>query len=208
VTDESKPNPSAGMVNREVLIHNLRLSFRSPAKAGRDSIGLLQARYVRALYDVAGFLTSIGAGDDIARKFIELADAIGQLRNGTVADIVRPATVGGRGPDGLIVWSLRAEVAIGLECLVRSRKMKKGKAAEYIAENWPEFDRLKRNTGASLKGSILSWRRNIDQRNAPEANDLLAHERKFFEQHGAAEMFALGEQVLANAAAETSRATF
>jgi hypothetical protein len=91
-------NPAAVMRNREALIYNLRLSFQSPAKAGRDSTELLQARYVRALCDVAGFLAS--ADEDIARRFTELADAIGQLCNGTVAEVLRPATPQSRPPMG------------------------------------------------------------------------------------------------------------
>jgi hypothetical protein len=93
VTDE--PNPAAVMANREALLRNLEIVFGSPNKAGGpDDIATLQARYVVALGHVAGFLNASRA-EGLALKFLELADAIGQLKNGTVADVVRPAAAGG-----------------------------------------------------------------------------------------------------------------
>jgi hypothetical protein len=148
---------------------------------------------------------------DLALKIIGLADAIGQLRNGTVADVVRLTRAGGRGPDGIVAWSLRAEVDKGLECILRSGKMKTiEKAAKYIADNY-DFDRLKRNPSASLATSILSWRRRILAGRVPEAEYVLADRRSFFEEHGnrsPAEMFALGERLLAQAAERTTKAVF
>jgi hypothetical protein len=89
MTDE--PNPAAVMANREALIRNLEVVFGSPNKAGGpDDIATLQARYVVALGHVAGFLNASRA-EGLALKFLALADAIGQLKNGTVADVVRPA---------------------------------------------------------------------------------------------------------------------
>jgi hypothetical protein len=211
---DQMPNPAAVMANRAVLIRNLRFFLLSPnkKKAGHDNITTLQSRYVAALGEVAHFLTAVGE-EDLALKFIGLADAIGQLKNGTVADVVRPTPAGGRGPDGIVPWSLRHEVVIGLKCILGKMKTK-GKAAKYIADRYPVFDRLKRNPEASLASSILSWRRRIDDGAVPEeAEDILAHERRFFAQYGGenrspAEMFALGEQLLAQAAERTTRAVF
>jgi hypothetical protein len=166
-----------------------------------------------ALYQVTNFLKASGASEDIVRGFIYLTDAIGQLRNGTVADVVRRTPAGGHGPDGTVVWSLRAEVDKGLECILRSGKMKTQDAAKYVAYNYPVFNRLKRKPKASLAKSILSWRRRINDGKVPEAEDVLAHRRSFFEQHGGdnrspAEMFALGERLLAEAAELTAKAVF
>jgi hypothetical protein len=69
---------------------------RPTRPAGPDDIATLQARYVVALGHVAGFLNASRA-EGLALKFLELADPIGQLKNGTVADVVRPAQVGNAG---------------------------------------------------------------------------------------------------------------
>ena len=97
MTDEPEqmPNPAAVMRNREELIHQLRRWLLSPNKAGGpDDIITLQARYVAALGEVETFLRAAGE-DDLALKFVGLAGAIGELRNGTVADVVRSAAAGG-----------------------------------------------------------------------------------------------------------------
>jgi hypothetical protein len=192
-----------------VLMRELRV-LRRPH---RDRIAL-QSQFVVALGHFAKFLAAEGAKDE-ALKIIGLADVIGQLRNGTVADVLRPAPLGGgRGPDGIMVWSLRHEVVIGLKCILMSGKMKTIEAAEYIADNYPDFDRLKRFPEASLAKSILAWRRRIDDGDVPEeAEDLLIHERRFFEQHGGenrspAEMFALGEELLAQAVERLRKSVF
>jgi hypothetical protein len=179
---------------------------------------------VAALIEWTKFLGAAGASEDITLKIVGLADAIGQLQNGTVADVVRPTRGGGRGPDGIVAWSLRYDVFIGLECILRSGKTKTiEKAAKYIADNYypvfdrlkrnpkASFDRLKRNRKASLAKAILSWRRRINDGKVPEAEDMLAHQRSFFKQHGdssPAEWFALGERLLAQAADRTTKAVF
>jgi hypothetical protein len=89
VTDE--PNPAAVMANREALLQNLGNILLSPNKVGEDDIATLQARYTVALVHVANFLKASGADEDIVRKFLELADAIGQLKHGAVADVLRGA---------------------------------------------------------------------------------------------------------------------
>jgi hypothetical protein len=214
MTDE--PDPMSVMVAG--LIHKLGRLLLSPNKAGRDDIITLQARYVAVLAEVAKFLKAAGAQlkaaghEDISLKILVLADAIEQLRNGTVADVLQHTPVGGRGPDGIVLWGLRHEVVIGLECLLRSRKFKTHeKTAKYIADEYPVFDRLKRDPSDSLTTSILSWRRRINDGDVPEAEDVLAHQRRFFEQYGGDdrspnEMFAVGEQLLAQAAERVTKA--
>jgi hypothetical protein len=192
------------------LLRELRV-LRRPY---RDRIAL-QSQYSVALGHFAKFLAAEGANDE-ALKIVGLAGAIGQLRNGPpVADVLQPASFGsGRGPDGIMVWSLRHEVVIGLKCILMSGKMKTVEAAEYIADNYPDFDRLKRSPKASLAKSILAWRRRIDDGDVPEeAEDLLAHERRFFERHGGenrspAEMFGLAKRLLAEAAERTTKSVF
>jgi hypothetical protein len=203
----SEPDPTQVAADLAVLIHNLRNVFCTPTKPNHDDP--IQARYAVALGQVAEYLGRHEAGDDIARRFIELAGAMSGLCNGTVADVLRPATVGGRGPDGLVIWSYRAGVVKGLECILRSRKITTKKAAaEHIASKYTVFDRLKRNPGASLEKSILSWQRYINEGKVPASEDVQAHQHKFFEQHNypPTEMFALGERVLAEAAEIVMRA--
>jgi hypothetical protein len=215
MTDEpdQMPNLAAVMRNREELIHQLRRWLLSPNKAGPDDIITLQARYVAALGEVETFLRAAGE-DDLALKFVGLAGAIGELRKGTVADVVRPTPAGGASPDGIMVWSLREDVVIGLECILKSGKKKTlDKAAQYIADKYPVFNQLKRNSTHSLDTSILSWRRYINNGEVPEAETVLARQHSFFERHGGddcspAEMFALGEQLLAEVADRTTKAVF
>jgi hypothetical protein len=217
MTDEPNQLPKAAAV--AVLIERLRVLL-SPHD---DDVIKLQSQFVVALGSVAKFLAGEGR-KDLALKFIGLADAIGQLKNGIVADVVRPTPGVGRGPDGIVVWSLRHEVVKGLE-LIRGKMGTIEKAAKYIADNYPgfdrlkrnpkaSFDRLKRNRKASLAKAILSWRRRIYDGDVPEAEvDTLAHHRSFFEQYGSenrsrAEMFALGKRLLDQAAERTTKAVF
>jgi hypothetical protein len=208
VTDE--PNPAAVMANREALLQNLGNIFPI-SEADQSDVIKLQSWYMLALKQVIDFLKAARASEDTVRGFIFLMDAIGQLRNGTVADVVRSSRIG-RGPDGLVVWSYRHEVVIGLECILKSGKMKgKKAAAQHIADNYEPFHRLKRDTNDSLKKSILSWRRYIHDKKVPESEDFQKRQREFFEQHSglsSAEMYALGEQLLAEAAEHTLKAVF
>jgi hypothetical protein len=187
-----------------LLIERLRV-LQSP----HDDVITLQSHYAVALWAVAKFLDKAGE-KDLALKIIVLEDALVQLRHGTVADVVRPTSADTRGPDGILLWSQRHEVVKGLECILRSRKMKTiESAAKYIAKNYPAFDRLKRNTDASLPTSIASWRSGIRKGKVPGAEDMLAHERSFFEQYGdlpPTEMFELAKQLLAQAAERTTKA--
>jgi hypothetical protein len=193
----------------ERLKRKLRKAFR---KHDYDDTIALQDGYVDALDHVAEFFDRAGIDEGIAGKFAELAHAIWGLRYGTVAKSVRPAKVGGQGPDGVTVWCLRADVVIGLECILKSQKKKKRDAAEYIAKKYPIFDRLKRKPGASLTTSILSWRDRINAGKAPESV-ALPDQHSFFQQHcsddlSPTEMFALGEDVLREAAKNTTKAAF
>jgi hypothetical protein len=215
MTDKPNQTPTAAAVMADLatLTHNLRNSFRIPSKSGIDDTITLQARYVVALGNVAEFLGRGGAGEDVAQKFIELAGALDNLRNGVVAEVLSPTSFGGgRGPDGTVAWSYRFDVVIGLECILRSGKKNTNKeAAEHIARKYPAFDRLKRDPSDTLSTSVLSWRRQINEGKVPESKYMQAHQHKFFEQHAnlpPSEMFALGERLLAEAAERTTKAVF
>jgi hypothetical protein len=212
MTDE--PNPAAVMRNRQELIQNLRWLLLSPRKDGRpDDKTMLQTRYAGALKEITAFLAAAGE-DELAAKFTRLMEAVLQLRNGVVDDILSKTPAGGRSPDGRMVWLLRGEVFIGLKFILVSRKKKTQEmAAKHIANKYPAFDRLKRTSNASLTTSILSWCRHIEDESAPGAEDILDRERNLFAQYGGddrppAEMFAHGEQLLAGAAELTRKVMF
>src|SRR4051794_1437575 len=57
---------------------------------------------------------------DVSNQFLELACAIGELRYGIVANYLRPAKVGGRGPGRIAKWIPRAKLVTGLECILKS----------------------------------------------------------------------------------------
>jgi hypothetical protein len=189
------------------LRRKLRKTF---PKDNYDDTLTVQHRYVEGLDHLTEFFNRVGMDEHISGKFNELAHAIWGLRNGTVATCVRPAKVGGQGPDGATAWLLRADVVIGLECILRSRKMKKQEAAEYIAKEYAIFNRLKRGPSASLPTSILSWRDRINSGKVSPGIEL-PDQSKFFQQHNGddlspTEMFGLGEEVLRNAAKVTATA--
>jgi hypothetical protein len=208
----TKPDPAAVIANLEVLTSRLRAFFETEA-----DYAVMQDRYVGALQEIANFLQQSGVDEDIAHKFTELASAIFGLRSGAVANFLRPAAVGGRGPDWPVVWELRKCVVIGLECILRSKKMKKQEAVDYITRKFPIFNRLKRNSDASLPTSIVSWHRIImndepdhilsRSSSGGEQGDVQTLD-KFFELHDLSsdEMFARGERALASAAEWTAKA--
>jgi len=108
-----------------------------------------------ALPAVANFLEKSDVKNEIVRKFFELGTFI---EEGSLP-FLRPPKASGRTYDSLTLWIPRAYVVVGLECILRSGKMKLQDAARYIAKEYPVFNRLKRNPSHCLAKSIISWRR-------------------------------------------------
>jgi hypothetical protein len=192
----SRTDPAAVVADLERLVSNLHHAFHAPAQASHTT----RDRYVVALKEIADFFERFD--DDIAYRFIVLAAALRDLHGRALTDLLRPGTIGGRGPDGRLVWNRRLEVVTGLELILRSRDMKIREAAEHIAKNYPVFNQLKRDPGDDLAWSIRSWRRGINEGKVPEF-DALAHQRRLLEQFAdrpLTDMFALGELVLTQAA--------
>ena len=127
----TKPDPAAVIANLEVLTNKLRDIFEGNA----EHAIAIQKRFVDAQMAISNFLKQSGVEEDIAHKFAELAAAVSGLRWGTVANFLRPAAVGGRGPDGLAVWTCRTYVVIGFECILRSQKMKSRKPLIILKES-------------------------------------------------------------------------
>jgi hypothetical protein len=124
------------MRSLESLGRKLRKAFRNN---GNDETIALQDRYVGALDHVAEFLNRVGIHEHIAGKFEELAHAMWALRYGTVAKSVRPAKVGGRGPDGVKVWFLRGDVAhrFGMHTEIAENEEAGGR--RICCEEFPDF---------------------------------------------------------------------
>jgi hypothetical protein len=160
----------------------------------------MQLRYSVALTAVANSLWRAGIEEEIAHKFIVLASAI---KEGSIP-FLRPQKASGRTYDSQVIWNYRCYVAIGLECIVRSRKMKLQDAAKYIAKEYPVFDRLKRNPSDSLATSIISWRRYFDEGKGYEY--LRATMDMFYQPCDSAEMFERAKRALRSAAEDAARA--
>jgi len=160
----------------------------------------MRLRYSVALKDVANCLWRTGIEEEIAHKFIELASAVKEGR----IPFLRRQKASGRTYDSEVIWNYRCYVVIGLECILRSRKMKLQDAARYIAKEYPVFGRLKRNPSDSLATSIISWRRYFDEGKGYEY--LRAARDMFYQPCDSAEMFERAKRALRAAAEDTARA--
>jgi hypothetical protein len=186
----AEPDPAAIMANLEVLESKLSGAFGAKA----DYAKAMQDRYVVALTAVANFLVKAGIEEEIAHKFAELASAISE---GSVP-FLQPPKASGRTFDSQAIWMNRAYAVVGLECILRSKKMNKQDAARYIAKKYPVFNRLKRNPSASLANSILSWRRYYDEGRGYE--HIREEMAKHYQLRPPDKMFEHGEVVLQKAA--------
>jgi hypothetical protein len=193
---KAKPDPTAVMANLELLSSKLRAFFEDKA----DHANAMQDRYVGALTAVANFLERSGIEEEIAHKFIELASA---MHEGNIP-FLRPARASGRTYDSQTIWNNRAYVVIGLECILRSKKMKLQDAARYIEKKYPVFNRLKRNPSDSLAKSIISWRRYFAEGTGYEYARV--NMDKFYQPCDPAEMFERAERALKRAAEVTAQA--
>ena len=196
---KAKPDPAAVMADLRVLERKLSNAFKTES----NDPDAMQLRFSVALTAVANFLTG-GAGidEEIAHKFIELASAI---KEGSIP-FLRSPKASGRTYGSQVIWNYRCYVVIGLECIVRSGKMKLQEAARYIAKEYPVFNRLKRNPSDSLATSIISWRRYFDEGRGYE--HLRARMEMFYQPCDPAEMFERAKRALKGAAEETARGAF
>ena len=186
----------AAIANLIVLETKLLRAFKTES----SNPDAMQLRYSVALRATANCLMRVGIEEEIAHKFIELASAI---KEGSIP-FLRSPKASGRTYDSQVIWNYRCYVVIGLECILRSRKMKLQEAARYIAKKYPIFDRLKRNPSDSLAKSIISWRRYFAEGKGHEY--ARAEMDKFYEPCDSAEMFERGKRALKKAAEITAKA--
>ena len=184
------------MADLRVLESKLLRAFKTES----NDPDAMQLRYSVALTAVANFLWRAGIDEEIAHKFVELASGV---KEGSLP-FLRPPKAGGRTYDSQVIWNYRCYVIIGLECILRSGKKKLQEAARYIAEEYPVFDRLKRNPSDSLATSIISWRRYFNEERGYEP--LRASMEMFYQPCDPAEMFERAKRALRVAAEYTARA--
>jgi hypothetical protein len=194
---KAKPDPAAVIADLKVLESKLSNAFEAKA----DYPNAMQDRYTVALTAVANFLTgAAGIDEEIAHKFIELASA---MREGNLP-FLHPPETGGRTYDSQAKWNYRSYVVIGLECILKSKKMKLQEAARYIAKKYPIFNRLKRNPSDCLEKSIIAWRRYFADGTGYEY--LRVASEKFYQPCDPAEMFERAKRALRAAAENTAKA--
>jgi hypothetical protein len=186
----------AAIANLIVLESKLLRTFKTES----NDPDAMQLRYSVALTAVANCLWRAGIEEEIAHKFIELASAFYEGR----IPFLHPRKASGRTYDSQVIWNYRCYVVIGLECILRSGKMKLQDAARYIAKEYPVFDRLKRNPSDSLEKSIISWRRYFKEEKGYEY--LRASMDMFYQPCDSAEMFERAKRALRAAAEDTARA--
>ena len=176
----------AAIANLIVLETKLLRAFKTES----SNPDAMQLRYSVALRATANCLMRVGIEEEIAHKFIELASAI---KEGSIP-FLRSPKASGRTYDSQVIWNYRCYVVIGLECIVRSGKMKLQEAARYIAKEYPVFNRLKRNPSHSLATSIISWRRYFNGEKGYEY--LRAKMAEHYQFCDPTKMFEYGEEVL------------
>ena len=176
----------AAIANLIVLETKLLRAFKTES----SNPDAMQLRYSVALRATANCLMRVGIEEEIAHKFIELASAI---KEGSIP-FLRSPKASGRTYDSQALWAHRACVVIGLERILRSRKMKLQEAASYIARKYPIFDRLKCNPSASLPKSIISWRRYFEEGRGHEY--FRAKMAEHYQSRDPTKMFEYGERVL------------
>lgn len=135
------------------LLANLQTAFERPDRNATE-----QDRFMLALRRVSEFLDAIGAPMHYGTRFGELAFAIGDLEQGSVAPLLRPTSFGrGRAPDSSARWMGRAWVAVAMQALIQGGAGHK-QAARKIIQLEPEVTRLARvNREGRAWEPLLYW---------------------------------------------------
>jgi hypothetical protein len=91
------------------LVKKLQLRIRAPID-GDDAVRAGRLKAILSLYDVGMFLNAIGAGQDVANHFADLATLFDDLNRGArVPPILVPAPSRGNRPEVSILWELRGD---------------------------------------------------------------------------------------------------
>jgi hypothetical protein len=114
----------------------------------------LRWKYGETLWLVGQYLEKIGAGHDVAGHVVQLAIALCDLEVGIVDPALDPGTKVKGDPSR--TWQGRMWVALGMECLLKSR-LTREQAAQQAVARWPRLSRLIHGSGSNLPSSLLSW---------------------------------------------------
>jgi hypothetical protein len=116
-------------------------------------------RYCVALQRIASFFEHALRQPFIAHNLTTLANALLQLNEGVVTQLLARPAISNRPKEADEIWISRARVVLGLECLVQGGQTRK-KAAEFIARKYPDLKGLQQGgtkANTSLAKNILSW---------------------------------------------------
>jgi hypothetical protein len=141
------------LVGLAELVKKLQFRVRAPIEG--DAIRVRRVRTIVALWDVATFLNTIGAGNDVSNLFTDLALVFHDLNEGGRPPLAEPAPSSGNRPEPSDIWAVRGIVALGIEVLMRSG-MTQDEAIK-VAVMHPSLNRLLTRRGADLKKSIKTW---------------------------------------------------
>ncbi|MEA2753872.1 MAG: hypothetical protein QOJ54_161 [Aliidongia sp.] len=141
-------------------------------------------RYSAAVIAVAEFFAQLGERD-ISRRFFYLGAALADLNHGSIHPLLRPITVDNRRADNSQAWAARAQIALGLEALMRTGRSLKQATAE-LRKGFPELAEIALTQSRSGRGTparagapqeplqtvIAGWRKGLRQ--ARVKNDFAA----------------------------------
>ena len=150
-------------MNSLALLHDklLRLQGELDAAFMPQLTGEDRHRYVQALTAIANFLDGISPIDRHSIKLIELASALSDLDQGTIAPFLRAQHIENRAPDSTQKWIGQAHVAISLEALVLTGQTRPS-AANHIETDYPSIFSLATRKAKNLRTVILGWHREFE----------------------------------------------
>jgi hypothetical protein len=188
------------------LVKKLQLTIRAPIVG--DAVRASRLRTYRSLYDVAIFFNAIGAGQDVANHFEDLATLFHDLNEGARPPLLLvPAPSKGNRPEVSILWEVRGIVALGVDILVRSG-MTEDEAVSAAAK-YHGLNRLVTKSKSTLKASIESWYKKMKQADTGGASVNLRALQAFKLSHRWKELppnsEQLGRQLLKYAVTKTKR---
>ena len=142
------------------LVEKLQLRVRAQIEG--DAVRMGRIRAILSLYDVATFLNAIGAGQDVANHFVDLATILYDLNEGSLAPpLLVPAPSLGNRPEVSLLWEVRGIVALGVDVLIRSGMTEAN--AVSIAASHHGLTCLLTKREANLRKSIEGWYKKAKQ---------------------------------------------
>ena len=141
------------------LINDLEEAFGGPPESGKE-----RKPYIDALVVVSRFARSVGCSENAWRGLSDLAYALQDRDDGgREAPVLRQTKRKGNSPDSNLIWMKRARVLVAMHALQKADPdLKHTAAARHIAQKFPGLRRLM-TRGKGLPGTILRWRRELEE---------------------------------------------